>query len=165
MKRGKKIAVIAHCLLNSNTKVKGLATYPAVHPVVATLVANDVGLVQLPCPEAVHLGMCRWGMTKEQYDVPAYHRLCRQLVEPVVDTLTALANDGCEIVGIWGVDGSPTCGGVATCSGYCGGELELLSTIPRAVRIPGEGILISILREACHRAGLDVVVRAVDEDN
>ena len=36
--------------------------------------SEDVGVIQLPCPEATFLGMRRWGMTREQYDVPAFRR-------------------------------------------------------------------------------------------
>jgi predicted secreted protein len=163
MQRGKKVAVVAHCLLDVNTKVKGLATYAGVHPIVRELISEDVGIIQLPCPEVVHLGMRRWGMTKEQYDVPSYRRLCERLVEPVLDTLRALADDGCEIVGIWGVDGSPSCGVTVTCAGFSGGELESLDALPASTHVPGEGVFLSILREACFEAGLDVPFRTIAE--
>jgi len=163
VERCRKIAVVAHCLLNVNTKVKGLATYAAIHPVVQELISQGVGIIQLPCPEVAHLGMNRWGMTKEQYNVPAYRRLCERLVEPMVDTIRALADDGCKIVGIWGVDGSPSCGVNVTCTGFSGGELESFGAVPKSVPSPGEGIFFSVLCRACHEAGLEVSVRAVAE--
>ncbi len=131
---------------------------------VRELISEDVAIIQLPCPEVAHLGMRRWGMTREQYDVPAYRRLCSRLAEPVVDTLTELVGDGCEIVGVWGVDGSPSCGVEVTCEGFSGGELESLGAIPSSAHVPGEGVFLSILREACSRAGLDVSFRAVAEE-
>jgi predicted secreted protein len=158
------VAVVAHCLLNVNTKVHGLAVYPAVHPVVGELLATGVGLVQLPCPEVAHLGMARWGMTREQYDIPAYRRLCQKLVEPIVDTLTALVADGCEVVGVWGVDGSPSCGVDRTCVGYEGGEVERLLSLPCCVQVPEEGVFISILRSSLVKRGLELSFHAVPED-
>ena len=163
MNRNRKVAVVAHCLLNVNTKVKGLARYQAVHPLVNELISTGHGIVQLPCPEVAHLGMCRWGMTKEQYDVPAYRRLCEGLVQPVVDTLRALADDGCEIVGVWGMDGSPSCGAHMTCAGYVGGELESRVAEPVSSHVPGEGVFFSVLRRACSAAELEIDFKGVAE--
>ncbi len=156
--------VLAHCLLNVNTKVHGIALYPGVHPTVREWLSNDVGLVQLPCPEVAFLGMSRWGMTREQYDVPAYRTLCRTLLEPVVDTLSALADDGCEIIGVWGIDGSPSCGVARTCEGYAGGDLDRLVEPPKWSHVTGEGVFISTLQTLLTDRGLAISLHAVPEE-
>lgn len=162
--RTKKIAIVAHCLLNVNTKVHGLAHYGAVHPQVRLLLDQGAGLVQLPCPETAHLGMKRWGMTRDQYDVPAYRRLCRGLAEPVADTLASLVADGCEIVGAWGVDGSPSCGVARTCVGYCGGQIGGLTELPAAVDVVGAGVFIQELQAAFRNRSLEIQFQAVPEE-
>jgi len=162
--RTNRIAVVAHCLLNVNTKVHGLARYGAVHPQVRLLLDEGVGLVQLPCPETAHLGMKRWGMTRDQYDVPAYRGLCRRLAEPVADTVASLVADGCKVVGVWGVDGSPTCGVDRTCEGYAGGDIGRLTEPPVAVDVAGAGVLVEELQAAFRDRGLEIQFGAVPEE-
>lgn len=170
--RSRKVAVVAHCHLNVNTKVHGLADYRGVREdLVAGLVSQGIGIVQLPCPEAAFLGMSRWGMTYEQYDTPAYRRHCRAIAAATVDTLVALAADGCEIVGVYGVAGSPSCGVALTCTGYAdGGEIEDLAAaagLPRASHSAGRGVFMEELASMLSRADLDVPlqdVRGVDSD-
>ncbi len=152
--RSRRIVVVAHCHLNANTKVLRLACYPGVRKeVIAPLVAGGAGIVQLPCPEASFLGMRRWGMTVEQYDTPAYRRHCRGILRTTVDTLRTLADDGCVIGTVLGVEGSPSCGVETTCGGYAGGELEGASG-QDAARIPGRGVFVDELRTMLAEAGL-----------
>lgn len=162
--RGRKVAVVAHCLLNVNTKVHGLARYDAVHPVALRLIAEGAGLVQLPCPEEAHLGMNRWGMTRDQYDVPAYRRLCRGLARRVAEMVASLAADGCDILGVWGVDGSPSCGVNRSCEGYPGGEVGTLASAPTATDAPGPGVFMDEVRRALTDLDLTLGFEAVAEE-
>jgi predicted secreted protein len=163
--RSREIVVVSHCHLNVNTKVGGLADYLGARgELIAPLVAEGVGIVQLPCPEATFLGMKRWGMTVEQYDTPAYRRHCRAILGPVVDTLTALAEDGCAIREVLGVEGSPSCGVATTCAGYTGGELEGNARPQACARVAGKGVLMDELRSMLDAAGLrHVPLRGVEE--
>ncbi|HEY5483756.1 MAG TPA: hypothetical protein VIK31_08090 [Propionibacteriaceae bacterium] len=162
--RSRRVVAVAHCHLNVNTKVRGLAGYPGVRAdVVTPLIAQGVGIIQLPCPEATFLGMKRWGMTVEQYDTPAYRRHCRKILRPVVDTLVALSEDGCTIESLLGVEGSPSCGVETTCGGYTGGEIEE-APAQKAARVQGHGILIDELRAMMADVGLGHVPFAGVED-
>jgi predicted secreted protein len=165
--RQRRIALVAHCHLDINTKVHGLADRPAGRvELVSQLLADGIGIVQLPCPEVTYLGMSRWGMTREQYDTPAYRRHCRALIEPVVDTVAALVADGCEVVGVWGVDGSPSCGVDRTCAGYEGGEIESLiasGQVPHARAVKGRGIFFEELQGLLSEAGITPVFHGIDE--
>ena len=43
---------LAHCILNANAKVAGIAQTPGAIPVIVEgLLRDGVGIVQLPCPE------------------------------------------------------------------------------------------------------------------
>ena len=66
-----EITVVAHCLLNPNTRVKGLrpVEFRPGGPV-----------IQLPCPEALYMGLDRWAVTRNQLDVPEFRRFCRSLI-------------------------------------------------------------------------------------
>jgi len=164
--RNRTVVVLAHCHLNVNTKVHGLAEYGGVRAeVLEPLIAAGHGIVQLPCPEASFLGMKRWGMTREQYDTPAYRRHCRSILGPVVDTLVALAEDGCRIESVLGVDGSPTCGVNSTCFGYSGGEIATLleKGPPGCFEAPGRGVLMEVLGSMLDEVGLSVEFQGVAE--
>jgi predicted secreted protein len=159
--------VVAHCHLNANTKVHGLANYRAVRrDVLAPLLSAEVGIVQLPCPEAGHLGMARWGMSREQYDTAAYRRHCREIIRPLLDTLIELAADGCTIERVIGVDGSPSCGVGRTCVGYEGGEISKLAEgdgVPRCISVEGRGVFMQELEKMLTEEGLDVPFQGVCE--
>jgi predicted secreted protein len=109
--RDTEITVVAHCVLNPFTRVKGLEPL-AFRP--------EGAVVQLPCPEALYMGLDRWAVTKNQLDVPEFRRFCRSLVTSVADLLEMLARGGARIR-IVGVAGSPSCGVTTTSSGYAGG--------------------------------------------
>jgi predicted secreted protein len=161
------VVVVAHCHLNANTKVHGLADYRgARRDVLVPLLSAEIGIMQLPCPEAGHLGMARWGMSREQYDTVAYRRHCREIIRPLVDSLIELAADGCAIERVIGVDGSPSCGVARTCVGYEGGEISSLAEghgMPRCTLVEGRGVFMQELEEMLSEAGLDVPFEGVGE--
>ncbi len=165
--RSRRVAVLAHCHLDVNTKVHGLAhTAAGENDLVGDLMRGGVAIVQLPCPEVTFLGLRRWGMTYEQYDTPAFRRHCRTILGPVVDTLVALREDGCAIEAIYGVDGSPSCAVAETSVGYEGGDVEDLSAwgrIPVHERAPGVGVFIEELISLLHAAGIDAPTKGVDQ--
>jgi len=112
--RDTEITVAAHCLLNPFTRVKGLPPL-AFRP--------EGPLVQLPCPEALYLGLDRWAVTKNQLDMPEFRRFCSSLITSVADLLEMLARGGARIR-IVGVAHSPSCGVTTTSSGYAGGRVR-----------------------------------------
>jgi predicted secreted protein len=109
-----EVTVVAHCLLNPLTRVRGLSSVPF----------SPLGpLVQLPCPEALYLGLERWAVTKNQLDVPQFRRFCRQIIVPYADLLEMLAGQGVRLH-IVGLAGSPSCGVETTSRGYTGGRVR-----------------------------------------
>jgi predicted secreted protein len=113
-----EIRVVAHCLLNPSTRVKGLkAPEFHLHP------EAEGPLIQLPCPEALYMGLDRWAVTRNQMDVPEFRRFCRSLITHYVDLLEMLARQGARIR-ILGVAGSPSCGVSTTTKGYQGGKVK-----------------------------------------
>lgn len=165
MKRSKKIVLLAHCILNANSKVVGLSHYPGtLQEVVMPYLQNGTGIIQLPCPEMTFLGIKRWGMTREQYDTPAYRNHCRNLLIPVVNQIQDYLSSGYTIEGIIGVDESPTCGVNKTCVGYSGGELGCKEfKQPIAQEVPGKGIMIEILAELLREKNISIPFSAIKE--
>ena len=108
---GEKIAVIAHCLLNQNTKPHLRARYPGiVTPILDVLRENEFALMQLPCPEIAFAGIKRWSQVIEQFDTPKYRHHCRDLAVRSVDQFEHFIRyDPFKLV-IIGLEGSPSCG-------------------------------------------------------
>lgn len=123
MMRSKKIVILSHCILNSNAKVDGLAKYEGVlGQLIVYLIEEGYGIIQLPCPEISIYGVKRWGVVKEQNNTPHYRKHCRKILEPILEPVIDYMTNGYEIKALIGVDGSPSCGVVQTCSSRIWGE-------------------------------------------
>ena len=137
---GAEVAVVAHCLLNPLTRVKGLAPL-AFSPVGPT--------IQLPCPEALYLGLERWAVTRNQLDVSQFRRFCRLLIVQYADLLQMLAKEGTQ-VRIVGMAGSPSCGVASTSSCYTGGRVRECEH----EHVSGRGIFMEELMGELERRGV-----------
>lgn len=59
-KRSKKIVLAAHCVLNQNSKIDACTHYPGVIlEATKALLNTNVGIIQMPCPELLYLGLDR----------------------------------------------------------------------------------------------------------
>ena len=107
--RKRKVAFLTHCFLNINTRFpQGCAYAGANVPVINTLLKHDLGIIQMPCPEFLCMGL-----EKEQYgEIPeADLRQCfYDIAVGVVDQIEAYTKLGYEIVGVIGMNPSPSCG-------------------------------------------------------
>ena len=159
--RSKRVVLIAHCILNQNAKIDRCAHYPGIMREVAQVcVDSGVGLLQMPCPELLYLGLDRQVDAKvsrtiefEDTRVAARmaeeggQRLCRELARGLVHQIEEYQKNGFEIVGVVGINGSPTCG-VET--GWSNGR-----------EVTSPGIFVRILVEECGRKGITLATRGV----
>jgi len=144
--RSSRVVLVAHCILNQNSRVLGLARFPGmIEKIVDLLKEHGVGVIQMPCPELLHAGLKRWSRTKEQYDTPAFRRHCRKLAVALADQVEEYFKSGVDVLAVVGMNGSPTCGVEETSIGFQGGDLEKVE-LPRARSVKGEGIFIEELR-------------------
>jgi predicted secreted protein len=123
-KRSKRVVLVAHCLLNQNAKIDRCAHFGgAVPDILAPLASAGIGLIQLPCPEMLVLGLDRGAhpmrpATIEQEDTRVATAMqdaesiqaCRELAIQYVDQVAQYQRHGFTVLGIVGVNGSPTCG-------------------------------------------------------
>ena len=142
--RSGRVVFISHCLLNENTRYLGGAFRPgAVHEVVDPYLQDGIGICQMPCPEQLAWG----GVLKRRlllvYGRPWLGRVIRPLL-PALTAYTALRyrllagrvagqiadyqNSGFDVVGVVGVDASPTCGVTTT--------LDLNASLDAILRCP-----------------------------
>lgn len=171
MHRGKKIILLAHCILNVNSKVIGLAhSTSGLNQFVFKLMENDFGIVQLPCVEQDMCGLRRWGQVQEQLDHPRYIERCRELLHPIVLQIMDFINNNYQVSAVIGLDGSPSCGVNMTCSSEeWQGEMEDTSTLEKkicSIKQKSEpGVMMRVLRDMLLGEGIDIPFYALREEN
>jgi predicted secreted protein len=170
LKRNKKIILICHCIINSNSKVEGLSQYGGIFKEFVNLIAEkDIGIIQLPCPEMIVYGIKRWGHVKEQFDTLFYREQCREMLRPIVQQTKSYIDAGYEILGVVGIDGSPSCGVNHTCSGEFRGEIsnndELESILETLKEVKGSGVFMEELKSYLEEVGIKIPFTAINEND
>jgi predicted secreted protein len=156
--RSKRVLFVAHCILNQNSISDGTATYPAsVKEIVELAGAAQVGIVQMPCPELMCLGLDRGNpdgsaspvveentrIRKAMGGRPAAAKL-RPLVRQVVFQIGEYRRYGFDVRGIVGINRSPSCG--------------VETTSDNNQEVAGEGVFIAALRRELEKNGLAVAM-------
>ncbi|MBF4691896.1 CD3072 family TudS-related putative desulfidase [Fusibacter ferrireducens] len=122
--RSKKIIFVSHCILNQNAISDGTADFPgALNELIQLIISNDIGIVQLPCPELNCLGLDRGNIhgalspvtvenTRIRNSLNADHNKIKlaSLVDQALYQIEEYMRYGFEIIGIIGVNRSPSCG-------------------------------------------------------
>ena len=126
--RSKKVVFLSHCILNENTRyLGGACTGGCISEVVEPYVASGTGLVQMPCPE-----QRAWGGVTKRWLLMAYgtkgslldrfrsillplflmnsRRIYRRLAQETSDQIKDYLISGYSVLGVMGIDGSPSCG-------------------------------------------------------
>lgn len=161
-RRSRRIVLVSHCVLNANAKVEGLSLYQGVHPLVAELAARGVGVIQMPCAEMGACGMKRWGQTREQYANPAFEELCASLADDTARLVREYQRCGYDVLGVVGIEGSPTCGVTKSAAGDWGGEPgDWNALVARSATTAQPGIHMEALMERL--APLGITFTAIDE--
>jgi len=110
-KRSGKIALIAHCILNQNSRVLGLAERPcAITEIIEFLICEEIAIVQMPCPELTYAGLLRKAQTRDQYNTAMFRRHCKRIVKEIVNQIEECEKCDMKVKIVIGVDGSPSCG-------------------------------------------------------
>lgn len=147
-KRKRRVVFLAHCFLNINTRFpEGSAFAGANTPLIQTLLQKEVGIIQMPCPEFVCLGL-----EKELAgELPESEiRACfRKQAESVVDQIQQYLNFGYEIPGIIGMNPSPSCGVEVS-----KGKGKFLGLDEDTSEKEGPGVFIEELQNAAQQRGL-----------
>ncbi|SHK24166.1 CD3072 family TudS-related putative desulfidase [Paramaledivibacter caminithermalis] len=157
-----RLIILAHCFLNEKSKVKKYCIdHDAnIEEVLKILLDNEIGMIQLPCPEITCYGLRRWGHVKEQFCTPNYRKHCRKIFEIYLEQIQEYIKNDYEIIAIVGIEGSPSCGVNKTCSGEWGGEIssnsnlnKILSTIRE---IEDKGVFIEEIGKMMKENGINV---------
>ncbi len=152
--RSRKLVVVAHCLLNQNSISDGTADFPGqFKEVVELLMENEVGLIQLPCPELSCLGLDRQDRAGAQRDLLSENTRIRGLMqepqnisklrakaEDIVTQLEEYQRYGFQILGLVGINRSPSCG--------------VETTTQNAREEQGQGVFVEVLEEKLRQKGI-----------
>lgn len=158
---------VSHCILNTASKVvlfndKEIIAEEILRKRFLNLaIENDIQLIQLPCPEFTLYGAKRWGHVSDQFDNVFFRTHCKIILTPIIQQLQEyLANESFfEILGIVGIDGSPSCGVDYTCRGDWYGSFEerenLEETLTDCHLEKSSGVFISVLKEMLKEENLN----------
>jgi len=142
--RSQKVAFLAHCLLNQNAISDGTAVRPAGFPeMLSYLLEHGVGIVQLPCPELLCLGLDRGDprIRRAMAQAEPSRRLA-QLVEDTMTQLLEYRRYGFQVVGILGANRSPCCG--------------VDTTSQDDQEVPGMGVFLEALSHRLEEVGWQI---------
>ena len=115
MNRSKKIIFAVHCLLNQNARARTVAKCPgAVKEFLDFCVKNNYGIVPIDCPQLMFEPINRKPETKEFYNNKKSRKISETVAQKVVEQIKLYRKNDYKIGGIYGVEGSPTCGAVKT---------------------------------------------------
>jgi predicted secreted protein len=174
--RSGKVIFLSHCILNENTRYLGGACRAAcIREIVEKCLDKDIGIVQMPCPEQIAWG----GVTKRLmllaygakgtlfyrilslffpvfllYTRVIFRRLARETAGQIRDYLAS----GFSVVGVMGIDGSPSCGvsktldmrrsfESAACIDVESVTVEQMNSIISECLIDGRGIFMDMLQK------------------
>lgn len=164
-KRGKRVVVLAHCLLNQNAKLDRCAHCAgAVTAVVRVLLDEGIGMLPMDCPEMLYLGLDREAAHEAgdavRPSVAAEDtRIARRMAEPAAQAIIARIADCTarqiadyrrhhfSVIGILGINGSPSCG--------------VETTWRDDVEPPGHGELIGALMHRLRALDVPVPARGI----
>ncbi len=155
-RRSKKIVLVSHCILNQNSISDGTADYPATNEsVLKLLIQSKVGIIQMPCPETLCLGLDRDDIHGAERDVvventrirdsmnkPSSAEMLNKLVNQVVFQIDEYIKNGFSVAGVIGINRSPSCG--------------VNTTSKNNKEVDGEGVFIENLRNKLKENGIDI---------
>jgi predicted secreted protein len=148
--RGKRIVLVPHCVLNQNARVAGAAVRPAaMEELIAGLLRQNLGILQMPCPELVLLGLDRAHVPiRSRLEDQAGRAHLQDMARDLVGQIESYRKCGVEVLAILGKNGSPTCG---------------VETTWRGGVVPGMGVFTEELRSILCESGLDIRILGIED--
>lgn len=136
--------MLCHCVVNVNSRAPGIARWSnVVQPAWDIIKGKNFSFIQLPCPEAVYLGLRRWWYVKEQYSNALFRELCEKMAVGISEILVENKIKEFKLIGL-GI--SPSCGYRETQSDPSWGGRPREIDVESNLTI-GSGVLIETLEK------------------
>jgi predicted secreted protein len=150
-RRRKRVVFLAHCFLNCNPRFPGGCAHDgATVPLIQTLLECGVGIVQMPCPEFLCLGLeKRLYGELEEFEL---RRCFRNLAAGVIDQMEEYLANGHRVLGIIGMNPSPSCGVEVT-----KGKGTMLGIDAGTSEREGPGVFMEEMQKIAKARGLDTL--------
>lgn len=153
-----KIIFVSHCILNTSSKVfhkNKKITEEEINRIafLKKCMDKNIQLVQLPCPELLVYGTKRWGHSKDQFDNPFFKEKCKEMLNSFILQMKAYLSEPNKfhVLGILGIEGSPSCGISISFCGDWGGEFSSCSCIDDVIKSgyikQEKGVFMEVLEE------------------
>lgn len=163
--RSKKVIFLSHCILNQNATAPDCAFYPAaLKEVIYFCLKENISIKQMPCPELLFLGLDRQRQTGMQPTnaeektrvgelVSDYNgsEVCDQIAQVIVYQLEEYIKNGIDVIGIIGINATPSCGADTY---WSDGEAR-----------EGPGVLIEEISKLMLERGLRIPVKGINMEN
>ncbi|MCX6807332.1 MAG: 2-thiouracil desulfurase family protein [Patescibacteria group bacterium] len=150
MKRSKKIVFACHCLLNQNARAQRTAKcHGVVKEFIDFCIENEYGIVAIDCPQLQFEPLIREPATKEYYDNSRMKIISKIIAKKVIEQIKAYLENDYQICGIFGIEGSPSCGAIKT---------HILSGDGKSVSVKGSGVFIDELKKSLNKAKLEIPI-------
>ena len=146
--RSMQVVLVPHCALNQNARVARCAELPAgVEGLIDGLMRRRVGIVQMPCPELMVIGLDREGVQiRSALESRPARAACRKLAADLVYQICQYLDCGVRVLGVLGKNGSPSCG---------------VERTYRFEQCDGMGVFIEELRAELDAQGVKVEVTGI----
>ena len=170
-----KILFVSHCFLNDGAKLKNQNLSEMEQErkdkreFLKKILDAGVEIIQLPCPEFILYGANRWGHAASQFDTAFFRKESRKMLEPILLQIEEYSfyPERFEIIGIVGIDGSPSCGVTFTYDGEWGGEFSgnenLSDTLDSLKREEKPGIFMKVLKDMLAEKGHEISFYSLKE--
>ena len=126
----KYIVLISHCFMNNHSKVRNYnkkqieGEAMTRGKILSLFTENDIGIIQLPCPEVILYGLKRWGHVKDQFNHFHFVKECQAMLLPLIEQVQEYLKNGYSLFGVIGIERSPSCGILKTYRGEWKGEIS-----------------------------------------
>ncbi len=159
--RSKKVILVSHCLLNQNSISDGTADLPSQFDEVIDFIRdNRIGIIQLPCPELLCLGLDRRDSHGSKRELLSENTRIRYLMNEtqnirdlesharqIAKQIEEYRRYGFQVIGLIGINRSPSCG------------IETTSMDNREEH--GKGVFMQVIEETLDKEGLKLEMTGV----
>jgi len=101
-----KIIFVSHCILNQYVRKNLRNNLSSKNEILEVLLDSKIGINQLPCPEIEFNGKANVEFNTNSKE---YKEYCKKLSSKISKTIKKYLKANFDVVGILGVDFSPTC--------------------------------------------------------
>lgn len=108
----KKVALLSHCILNPFCELEEPAAKKMYREIVKRLMDEDIGILQLPCPELTYQGLERTSIVPGGEGSHEYEEFCKDIIIPIVNNIREYKKMEIKVGIILGIDTSPSCSAV-----------------------------------------------------